>query len=187
MKEFYQKTSEEVLKAMGTTEKGITSERAAALLEEHGKNVLAEGKKKSVLQVFLEQFCDLLVIILIIAAIAFAASAIVIHRPNMAINLPCLKIIASFKVSRINEATSLGAILVKNVKIGVINVFLPIQANNEVKKSKNGKSPRINQNAISAATPQKSCSIIFFIRVSIYFLILFHFEHVLITYQTLLL
>ena len=69
MKEFYQKTSEEVLKAMGTTEKGITSERAAALLEEHGKNVLAEGKKKSVLQVFLEQFCDLLVIILIIAAI----------------------------------------------------------------------------------------------------------------------
>lgn len=69
MKEFYQQTSEEVLKAMSTTEEGITSERAAALLEEHGRNVLAEGKKKSIFRVFLEQFCDLLVIILIIAAI----------------------------------------------------------------------------------------------------------------------
>ena len=36
---------------------------------EKGENVLQEGKKKSILQVFLGQFCDLLVVILIIAAI----------------------------------------------------------------------------------------------------------------------
>ena len=69
MKECYQKTSEEVLKEMNVTEKGITSEQAAKMLEEYGKNMLAEGKKKSLLCVFLGQFCDLLVIILIIAAI----------------------------------------------------------------------------------------------------------------------
>lgn len=36
---------------------------------EGGENVLEEGKRKSTLQVFLEQFCDLLVVILIIAAL----------------------------------------------------------------------------------------------------------------------
>lgn len=38
-------------------------------LEEYGKNALKEGKKKSIFQVFAEQFCDLLVMILIAAAV----------------------------------------------------------------------------------------------------------------------
>ena len=44
----------------------LTKEKA---LKENGENVICEGKKKSTLQVFLSQFADLLVIILIIAAI----------------------------------------------------------------------------------------------------------------------
>ncbi len=69
MKEYYQKTSEEVLQELNVNEKGITSEYAAKMLEQYGKNMIAEGKKKSLMRVFLEQFCDLLVIILIIAAV----------------------------------------------------------------------------------------------------------------------
>ena len=42
--------------------------------EQYGPNKLSEGKKKSTLQVFLEQFKDLLVIILIIAALISAVS-----------------------------------------------------------------------------------------------------------------
>ena len=38
-------------------------------MAESGENVLKEGKRKSTLQVFFEQFCDLLVVILIIAAL----------------------------------------------------------------------------------------------------------------------
>lgn len=47
----------------------LTSEQARANLEKYGYNELIEGKKKSVCQIFLEQFKDFLVIILIISAI----------------------------------------------------------------------------------------------------------------------
>ena len=69
MNNWYQMSKEEVLKKIGVTTDGLTSEKAKELLEKNGKNMLQEGKKKSVLQVFLSQFADLLVIILIVAAV----------------------------------------------------------------------------------------------------------------------
>lgn len=69
MKQFYQMSKDEVLNSLGVTTDGLSSEKAKELLEKNGKNVLQEGKKKSVLQVFLSQFADLLVIILIVAAV----------------------------------------------------------------------------------------------------------------------
>ncbi len=61
----------------------LTSEQAKQNLEKYGYNELVEGKKKSTLQIFLEQFKDFLVIILIISAVVSgilgdAESAIVI-------------------------------------------------------------------------------------------------------------
>lgn len=69
MKTWYQKTGAEVLDELNVTTDGLSRQKAEELLKTHGENVLAEGKKKTVLQVFLGQFADLLVIILIIAAI----------------------------------------------------------------------------------------------------------------------
>ena len=69
MKEWYQQTKEEILGQFQVTEQGLTSSQAEKILAEKGENVLEEGKRKSTLQVFLEQFCDLLVVILIIAAL----------------------------------------------------------------------------------------------------------------------
>ena len=68
MKAIYQLTKNELFKQYGT-EKGLSSEKAEQLLSENGENVLEEQGRKSVLSVFLGQFADLLVIILIIAAI----------------------------------------------------------------------------------------------------------------------
>jgi len=69
MKEFYLLAKEQVLGAFGVTLEGHSNESAQKILQEKGENVLKEGKRKSTLQVFLSQFADLLVIILIAAAI----------------------------------------------------------------------------------------------------------------------
>ncbi len=69
MADWYQKTGEEALRHFDVTTDGLSSEQAAERLKRDGENVLAEGKKKTVLQVFLGQFADLLVLILIAAAI----------------------------------------------------------------------------------------------------------------------
>ena len=69
MANWYQQPGNDVLKQFGVTTDGHSRQKADELLRSHGQNVLAEGKKKTVLQVFLEQFADLLVIILIAAAI----------------------------------------------------------------------------------------------------------------------
>lgn len=56
MKEWYQQSSDSVRKEMGTGQDGLSEKDAKRLLEEKGPNALKEGKKKSTLQVFLEQF-----------------------------------------------------------------------------------------------------------------------------------
>jgi Ca2+-transporting ATPase len=69
LKDWYQKTEEEVLEELHTSKEGLGTEEAAGLLAAKGENILEEGKKKSTLQVFIGQFCDLLVVILIAAAV----------------------------------------------------------------------------------------------------------------------
>ena len=69
LKDWYQKDEQEILKELHVTKEGLTAGQAETLLLEKGENVLMEGKKKSVLAVFAEQFCDLLVVILIAAAV----------------------------------------------------------------------------------------------------------------------
>ena len=74
MKNWYQMSQTQVMKEKRTDETGLTGADAAKRLEQCGSNILKESKKKSLLQVFGEQFLDLLVIILIIAAVISAIS-----------------------------------------------------------------------------------------------------------------
>ena len=69
MKNYYQLSGEETLKSVNGSTEPLSEEQIRANQEKYGPNELVEGKKKSVLQIFLEQYKDFLVIILIIAAI----------------------------------------------------------------------------------------------------------------------
>lgn len=69
MEKFFSKTSNDVLKNFNVTKEGLTDKQVAQSIEQNGYNELTEKKKKSLLLVFLEQFKDLLVVILIIAGI----------------------------------------------------------------------------------------------------------------------
>lgn len=72
MKQYYLQTKDEVLKEFKTSIDGLSTKQAEENLAKYGKNALVEGKKKNAFQVFLEQFKDLMVIILIIAAVISA-------------------------------------------------------------------------------------------------------------------
>ncbi|MGO5501535.1 cation-translocating P-type ATPase [Lactobacillus amylovorus] len=72
MKQYYLQTKDEVLKEFKTGSGGLSTKQAEENLAKYGKNALVEGKKKTAFQVFLEQFKDLMVIILIIAAVISA-------------------------------------------------------------------------------------------------------------------
>ncbi|MDF2543151.1 MAG: ATPase, P-type (transporting), superfamily, subfamily [Herbinix sp.] len=75
MKQWYKMTMEEVLQKQKVTMDGLTTAQATEILKEKGENALLEAKKKNALQVFLEQFKDLLVIILFVAAVISMFSA----------------------------------------------------------------------------------------------------------------
>lgn len=66
---FFNRSVDEVLKQQESSPGGLSHAQAADRLERFGPNALVEGKKKGIVQVFLEQFKDLLVVILILAAV----------------------------------------------------------------------------------------------------------------------
>ena len=68
-KNMWNLSPQEALKACQASEQGLTTEQAEKIRLEKGENVLLEEKKKSAFQVFLDQFKDLMVVILIGAAI----------------------------------------------------------------------------------------------------------------------
>lgn len=66
---YYQKRISEVMKACETSENGLNHEEIIKRHQQFGYNILDEKKKENPFMIFLKQFQDLLVIILIIAAI----------------------------------------------------------------------------------------------------------------------
>ena len=71
-KEVWQKSREELFQELHGTADGLTAAEAARRLEQYGPNELQEGGRKSTFRIFLEQFADFLVIILILAAVISA-------------------------------------------------------------------------------------------------------------------
>lgn len=68
MKEIYQLSEKELYDRFGTAD-GLSPEEAGMRRQEYGDNVLTQKKPRSVAAVFFSQFADLLVVILIVAAV----------------------------------------------------------------------------------------------------------------------
>lgn len=69
MTEYHQQSSAEVMKILNVTTQGLTDDDVQKRQQVYGYNVLEEGQKTSTLAVFMGQFKDLLVIILLVAAV----------------------------------------------------------------------------------------------------------------------
>lgn len=72
--EWYRIPSGQALEELGSSRQGLSRQEAENRLARYGKNVIRERKKKAWWQVFLEQFQDLLVWILIAAAVVSAVT-----------------------------------------------------------------------------------------------------------------
>jgi len=80
---FHSTNSQEVLQHFNTDAvKGLTSSEAQDRLTKYGPNKLQEKKKKSLIMRFLEQFKDVMIIILLIAAVVSFVIAIVEGEPK---------------------------------------------------------------------------------------------------------
>ena len=80
---FYNQSKEDVLKALCTNaEKGLSAAQAESILKAHGENRLKEKKKKTNLQRFFDQFKDIMILILIAAAVVSFVIACVEKNPK---------------------------------------------------------------------------------------------------------
>jgi Ca2+-transporting ATPase len=68
-KQIYTQSPEAILSDLATTKKGLMSSEAEQRLAKYGKNELDAGEKKTIVMKFLAQFKDLMIIILMIAAV----------------------------------------------------------------------------------------------------------------------
>ncbi len=77
MEKSYMMSTEEVLRSLDTDGQGLTSQQAQKRLEKYGPNKLKEGAKPTLLQRFLAQLKDPMLIILMIAAVVSAATTVI--------------------------------------------------------------------------------------------------------------
>ncbi len=81
--EYYTQKKSEVLSALASDEaKGLSSDAITKLQQEYGPNKLKEKKKKTNLERFIEQFKDVMILILIAAAVVSFAIACIERNPR---------------------------------------------------------------------------------------------------------
>lgn len=89
---YYNKKVEKLYKELNTSISGLTEEEASKRLERYGENKLAERKKKSNFIIFLNQFNDLMIILLIFASV-FSAVISYIQKESYADSIIILIIV----------------------------------------------------------------------------------------------
>ena len=68
-KHVYSQSVEDVFKEVQSSPSGLSSQEVASRLEKYGANTLQEGKKKSLLEKFVDQFKDFMILVLLVAAV----------------------------------------------------------------------------------------------------------------------
>ena len=69
MENYYNLSVEEIEKELNTNKEGLSNQEYDLRIEKYGFNELTEKKKESILVKFIEQFKDMMVLVLIIASI----------------------------------------------------------------------------------------------------------------------
>lgn len=100
----HQRSSEEVLKSFNSSKEGISQKEAERRLEKYGKNMIERGEGISPFKMFLEQFNDPLVLLLIVAMVISAFIALEEGEP-------------------LYDSTMIGLIVIANGVIGFVQEY----------------------------------------------------------------
>lgn len=68
MKHYWEQSLTELETTLEASANGLSTQQVIDKRKQYGENALKEGKKESVVSIFFHQFCDLLVLILLVAA-----------------------------------------------------------------------------------------------------------------------
>ena len=101
---FYTQSSEEVLKNLDSSIEGLSTAQAQERLATYGRNELEEGEKRSLLAKFLDQFKDLMIIILLAAAALSVITEGMDGLPDAIIILAVVVLNAAFGVYQEGQA-----------------------------------------------------------------------------------
>jgi Ca2+-transporting ATPase len=93
MIEAHQKAIEDLYDILNTSQDGLTTEETELRLQRYGKNELQTKKKTHPARIFLNQFKDLLVIILIVAGLITAAIGIIENDQNVIIEITAITVV----------------------------------------------------------------------------------------------
>ncbi len=110
MCKWYSLSVEECLNNLKSGREGLSQKEAERRLKEYGENILQRGKRKTILQIFLSQFKDILVIILIFA------------------------LVISYYLGETIDALVIGVILIINAVIGTFQEYKSERAIEHLKK-----------------------------------------------------
>ena len=122
--DYYATPVADVARSLDTSPAGLDLATAQQRLAEHGKNQIADAKKKTVWQMLLHQFTDVMILVLVVAAVISAV------------------------VGELNSAYVIGAIIILNTIIGFVQEYqaeksmeaLKKMAANQARVMRNGQS-----------------------------------------------
>ena len=130
MKKYFSMPYEEVLKEFKVSCNGLSDKQLKENLEKYGLNQLTEKKKQTVLEVFLGQFKDLLVLILIAAAIISAITG------------------------NLESTLVIFAVIILNAILGTVQHFKAEQSLDSL-KALSAPSAKVYRNGVKVEIPSK--------------------------------
>ena len=128
-KNYYSETTEELFELFSTSKRGLSAKEAQKRLEKYGANTLPKQKKPSILKIFLLEFCDPLVLMLLVAIVASVIAGEIVDAIVIAGIILVDAIMGTYQENKANRtAESLANLVRVNINVMRDDRTLPLDA-----------------------------------------------------------
>ena len=114
MKDAYRLKEEDLFKTLETGRKGLDKTKVLEIRKIYGKNELTKRKKRSKLEIFLDQFKNIMVILLIIVGILSLINTSLRYAPPVGKEVKIAEIIIKFVVPISQNKNKINGIILIN-------------------------------------------------------------------------